>query len=409
MKIQDPKGNGKYEKSSRKILGVLGSWVGFGGLAALGSGVACAFIGHTPVGLSPVERSVPGGFQAPPALAEVPKGAHALADFSAFSRRVFRTTETHNLPVSVFESMGTARLAEQARRISKFCERVDVEFRALGWGESPCGSLRWNFDRTSERGIPLVYWEFNGLGSDRDTDRKDETTLVLGGVHPDEITPIHLAFRFAQELERNPGIFADRRVIVAPLVNPDGFFVKPYRRTNANGVDLNRNFATRDWWPSATRLWHARRQADPRHFPGFSPHTEEGTRFQVDLLERYDVDKVVSIHSPLGFLDYDGPGDTKTSNLSRNEKRAREFASLVSRSSNNYEVKDFTFYPGSLGNYSGNERYIPTVTLEMQSTNPKLSQRYWVDFFPGLVAAVKFDFTKNALARADGATTTLNR
>lgn len=382
---------------------------GLVGTCAVGSGVACAFIGQSSGGFSAVESGAPRTVHAavlPPKEVHVP---HTLADFSAFSRRVFRTQTSHNLPVSLFETMGTARLGEQARRLTRFCDRVDVEFRALGWGESPCHSLRWNFDRTSERGMPLVYWEFNGLGSARDTDRKDETTLVLGGVHPDEITPIHLAFRFAQELQRNPGIYVDRRVIVAPLVNPDGFFVRPYRRTNANGVDLNRNFATRDWWSSATRLWHTRRQADPRHFPGFSPHTEEGTRFQVDLLERYDADKVVSIHSPLGFLDYDGPGDTKTSNLSTNEKRARELASLVSRSSKNYAVKDFTYYPGSLGNYSGIERFIPTVTLEMQSTNPKLSNRYWADFFPGLVAAVQFDFTKNALARVDRLETTISR
>jgi protein MpaA len=324
----------------------------------------------------------------------------SLADFQAFSRRVFGTHGA--LPTSLFEAVGAARLSQNARRVTAFCERVDDEFFRLGWGNSPCHALPWRFDRLSERGVPLVYWEFDGMADPRAGEaRKDETTLVLGGVHPDEITPIHLAFRFAQELQRNPGIYADRRVIVAPLVNPDGFFVFPYRRTNANGVDLNRNFATRDWWESAQRLWAARRKSDPRHFPGFAPHTEEGTRFQTDLLDRYDVDKVISIHSPLGFLDYDGPGDSKSHNLSRGEKRARELANLVSRSTKNYALRDFTFYPGSLGNYSGIERFIPTVTLEMQSTDPKLATRYWEEFSPGLVAAVKYEFVKSALARAE--------
>lgn len=329
-------------------------------------------------------------------------GSLAGAEFAAFSRRVFGAGV--GLPgLSAFGPVGAAHQAVKARRIAAFCDRVDAQYARLGWGTSPCHALPWTFERLSENGHPLVFWDYSGLETPVRPERhlKDETTLVLGGVHPDEITPVHLAFRFAEELLREPGIYSERRVVIAPLVNPDGFFVRNYTRTNANGVDLNRNFATRDWWAYATKLWHARRKADPRHFPGFAPQTEEGTRFQVDLLERYDVDKVISVHAPLGFLDYDGPGDTKERNLSRNEKRARELANIVSRSSKNYSIRDFVFYPGSLGNYTGNERFIPTVTLELQSTDPRLARKYWTDFSPGLVAAVRYDFVKSTLAKAE--------
>ena len=306
-----------------------------------------------------------------------------------------------HLPYSVFHPIGSAQQAAKQLRIDFFCDRLDKEYARLSWKKSPCRDLPWTFSRVSEKGFPLVYWEYNGLANLREGQKlvHDETTLILGGVHPDEVTPIHLAFRFAQELKANPRIYADRRVIIAPLVNPDGFFVFPYKRTNANGIDLNRNFATTDWWQNAKLYWNKRRNSDRRHFPGFAPHSEEGTRFQSDLLDHFDADKVISIHSPLGFLDYDGPGDTKILNLTKNEKKARELANLVSRSANNYSIKDYTFFPGSLGNYSGNERSIPTVTLELKSSDPRKANVFWRDFSPGLISAIRYDFVKNLTAQ----------
>jgi len=384
---------------------------GLAGDASRGIAVVAVFSGAGVVGASLAAT----GDVKPPALV-VPSGGAAtsgrepvakvggVAEFAAFSRRVFG--EQRGMPLSVFEPVGAAHLGQKSRRIAAFCERVDVEFRLLGWGASPCASLEWNYERSSERGEPLIYAEFNGLAAvpavQPRAKPQDETTLILGGVHPDEKTPIHLAFRFAQELRRNPSLFADRRVIIAPLVNPDGFFVHPYTRTNASGVDLNRNFATHDWWARARSLWQSRLKGDSRHFPGRAPATEEGTRFQVDLLERFDVDKVITVHAPLGFLDYDGPGDNKkVTALSMSERKARDLATLVSRTSNNYRMKDFVFYPGSLGNYSGNERNIPTVTLELPSTDPRLSRKFWADFSPGIVAAVKYEFVKSTLANAE--------
>jgi murein peptide amidase A len=62
-------------------------------------------------------------------------------------------------------------------------------------------------------------------------------------------------------------------------------------------------------------------------------------------------------------------------------------------------VLDFAFYPGSLGNYAGNERHVPTVTLELSSTNPRFADKYWREFFPGLRAAVKYEFKRSVLSR----------
>ena len=322
-----------------------------------------------------------------------------MTEFKIVSRRLFGLDSM--VGVSVFDAIGSADAVRKAQRISALCERVDERYRTLGWKRSPCSSLPWTYDRVSEQGYPLIYWDYSGLTWGRGEPPPDESTLVLGGVHPDELTPINLAFRFAEALYKDAGLFAQHRVVVAPLVNPDGFFMFPARRTNANGIDLNRNFATRDWWSTAVSWWKKRRSSDPRHFPGAAPETEEGTRFQVDLMSHFQPDKLVSIHAPLGFLDYDGPGDNKRQNLSDFEKKARDLAYIVSRNSNNYKVLDFAFYPGSLGNYAGNERHMPTVTLELSSTNPRFADKYWREFFPGLRAAVKYEFKRSVLARLE--------
>ena len=361
---------------------------------------------------SPIPVAQPNYFAEPPAQSQSVKSIEELlanfkaspkadkpilGEFTVFSKRMFGLENM--VGVSVFDAIGAADATRKVQRIAALCEKVDQRYRSLGWRKSPCSSIPWTFDRVTEQGYPLIYWDYSGLNWGRGDAPPDESTLVLGGVHSDELTPINLAFRFAEALYRDPGLFAQHRVVVAPLVNPDGFFMFPARRTNANGVDLNRNFATRDWWANATSWWKKRRRSDPRHFPGAAPETEQGTRFQVDLMSRFQPDKVVSIHAPLGFLDYDGPGDNKRKNLSDFEKKARDLAYIVSRNSNNYRVLDFAFYPGSLGNYAGNERHVPTVTLELSSTNPRFADKYWREFFPGLRAAVKYEFKRSVLSR----------
>ena len=100
----------------------------------------------------------------------------------------------------------------------------------------------------------------------------------------------------------------------------------------------------------------------------------------------------MSIHAPLGFLDYDGPGDGNPKPHLATERRAKELANAISKKSNNYRIVDYSFYPGSLGNFAGNERNIPTVTLELKTTNVKKVEEYWSQFLPGLLQSVEYPF-----------------
>ncbi len=295
----------------------------------------------------------------------------------------------------------TEQSTTAAQKIAAFCAKVDQKYRTLNWGPSPCAKLPWQFDMESEKGQPLIYIDFDFNSPNKfDKIKGTETTLILGGVHPDEITPIHLVFKFAQELAENPSLYANRRVVVAPLVNPDAFLSNSGKRTNARGVDLNRNFPTKDWAERALKYWRQSRKSNPRHFPGFAAQSEKETQFQIKLLEQFEPDKIISVHAPLGFLDYDGPGDSKHMNLTPLEKKARDLANVISRNANNYQVRDYNFYPGSLGNYSGNERNIPTLTLELKSSDPRKVHAFWKEFSPGLKAAVSYEFRKKSVAQS---------
>jgi protein MpaA len=283
--------------------------------------------------------------------------------------------------------------------IRSFCTQLAQTYATFKWkpAEEGCGDagVPWLSQLKSHGGSPLIYAEF-GKGS--------STTLILGGVHPDELTPIPLVFKFANHLQANPSLIPEgSRVIVAPLVNPDGFFKKGASRTNGRGVDVNRNFFTQDWYATAKHWWAERRQKNDRHFPGHIPNSEIETLFQIWLIDTFKPDKIISIHAPLGFYDYDGPGDQKPRTLTTSEEKAKALVQTMSVSSRNYKIVDYSFYPGSLGNYAGNERGIPTVTLELETTNPDKTNDYWQQFSPGLDHAVKFPFVNQSAPKAKGA------
>lgn len=274
--------------------------------------------------------------------------------------------------------------AAQTAAIRDLCTDVNAKFRHYGWRDDACGQIAWRADLKTNGGRPLLYVEFG---------RGEETTLILGGVHPDELTPIPIAFRIANYLSvHQSDLAANERVLIAPLVNPDGFLKPRASRTNANGIDLNRNFLTFDWYAKARRLWVDRRARAASHYPGYFPNSEIETLFQVQLIDQAKPDKILSIHAPLGFLDYDGPGDGLSNNLTPTQAKAKQLVQTISEKSRNYRVVDYSFYPGSLGNYAGNERGIPTVTLELEKTDPAMVELYWRQFLPGLMQSIHYRF-----------------
>ena len=273
---------------------------------------------------------------------------------------------------------------KRSEMIGHTCSVVGQIFKQkYKWEEKPCGNVDWQATLKSNNDHPLLYAEF-GAGN--------QVTLILGGVHPDELTPIPITFRLARHLKAHPEIYTGKgiKIIIAPLVNPDGFLRNVAARTNANGVDLNRNFFTQDWYELSKKRWQQNRQRNLRLFPGYFPNSEVETLFQISLIDRYQPLKIISLHAPLRFLDYDGPGDRELYKLSETERTAKQLVHEISSKSKNYRVVDYSFYPGSLGNYAGYERKIPTITLELGTTDPSKLGAHWEQFLPGLLQSIRY-------------------
>lgn len=185
--------------------------------------------------------------------------------------------------------------------------------------------------------------------------------LVVGGIHGDELSSASLAMHWLQLAREIP---ADAHWRFIPLLNPDGLLMSPARRTNANGVDLNRNFPTPNWEREAKIYWEEKVKRDPRRWPGPKPLSEPESKFLHDEMERFKPHLIVSIHAPYGVLDFDGPTAPPA-------KLGRLYLDQVG------------IFPGSLGNYGGVHKGMPVVTIELPSAfrtplNSEMRQM-WLD------------------------------
>ncbi len=269
----------------------------------------------------------------------------------------------------------------------QYCSELNREFDHLGWKDIRCNPGDWKSGGASVQGRPLLYNEFKGSGN--------SVTLLICSVHSDENT-CYQCFRLNNLLRKNPRLLTNRLIIV-PLLNPDGFLKEHKTRTNANGVDLNRNLPSSDWQQLAVNAWIQRYSSDPRRNPGPTPNSEPENHFLLNLIEQFQPDKIISIHSPLDFLDLDfleQPSDDK--NLLQVSKKAVALATDISKNSN-FRFRSYNTFPGSLGRY-GSEWCIPIFTFELPDVNPSLSSTFFVRLRDSLVHSfnVILDDHKNA-------------
>lgn len=269
--------------------------------------------------------------------------------------------------------------------IVKFCEKLESSFKKYKWEKSQCDQFLWYHHRNSIKNDPLMWTAFGDVTDEEAETFKDkDVTIVMCGVHGDEITPVKFCFDLMYYLKekysdinntKEGGEFHNKVVLISPLVNPDSFFLKRPSRVNARGIDPNRNFPTNDWHKEAQSIWKNRYGKDKRRNPGMKPNSEPEVTFQINFVKRYNPDKIVSVHSPLTLLDYDGPTILAKNGL--DGKKAHELLLQLSKDASDYNIKDYPFFPGSLGNWAGQERNIPTYTLELPSSDPSKNKDYW--------------------------------
>ncbi len=199
----------------------------------------------------------------------------------------------------------------------------------------------------SVNGSTIFHSEFEP--SQKEAHPAAQKILVFALTHGDEPESTQVAVRWINrlnELARQGKIRNHWRII--PVLNPDG--AKARTRTNARGVDINRNFPTHDWSALALQYWKKNAQSNPRRYPGASPSSEPETLCTLDQIENFGPDLIVSIHAPYGLVDFDGPLEA-----------FRQFFPKVPR----HPSRQLGSFPGSLGRYLWQDRSFPIVTLEL--------------------------------------------
>lgn len=287
------------------------------------------------------------------------------------------------------DSRPTRDAVHEPWTLEQWCSNLRTEIHKLDWQLEPCSGIPWKTSKQySVLGKPIPVAEF---GDSKATN----TTLVISMVHGDENTPLYLALKLAHYLMQNDEQLRRNsiRVVIAPMVNPDGFFRKTRTRTNAHKVDLNRNLPTRDWNELALKMWKAKFASNARRFPGHSPASEPETIFQMELLKQTKPQKILSMHAPLNFMDYDGP--THLSLARFPQDYVQECVKLRTK----LKATAGGFYPGSLGNFAGQEMGIPTITLELPSAQAKKSEQYWRQFEQGIRTMIEFQMPDLEVSR----------
>lgn len=263
--------------------------------------------------------------------------------------------------------------SELKSTIPEMMMKLKTRISSYKWDKSIFTSDGWSQQGHTINGLPLIYWT---CGKSNAQNR----ALILSGVHGDEVTPIYFGFRVVEWLKSKPGFCDDKFVVIAPIVNPDGFL--RYRRgtrTNWNKVDVNRNFNTPDWQADALRLWKTKFSSQRRYYPGDVPESEPETLFQKWLIEHFRPTKIMSVHAPLNMLDFDGPENN--AEMGAFSKAYIESCESLKEGMKNtttiLKFHAFGMYPGSLGNYAGRILGIPTITPELPSINAHEAAYYF--------------------------------
>ena len=167
--------------------------------------------------------------------------------------------------------------------------------------------------------------------------KSSKPVLVIGVFHGDEPQGKFLIEEYLKENTSN--------LLFIPCLNPDG--MAEGKRTNSNGVDLNRNFPTANWELTEKNEF----------FGGEKAGSEIETRFIINIIKKYKPELILTLHAPFKVVNYDGDAGEICEDISK----------II-----NYPVEPSIGYPtpGSFGTYCGIERGIPTITLELDEECP---------------------------------------
>lgn len=248
--------------------------------------------------------------------------------------------------------------------LEQACRAISGRLASVALSDCLHGGLHLT-QAESCQGFPILIREYPPLAHRQPQAR----VLVVGGTHGDELSSISIVFKWMQILnEHHSGLF---HWMFIPLLNPDGLLRPDATRTNHQGVDLNRNFPSPLWREAGYQRWVEIIKRNPRYYPGPEAMSEPETKYLVRLIYAFKPHAIISVHAPLGLVDYDGPGTPPAS-----------LGSLKLRRLGNF--------PGTLGNFA-TMFGVPVITIELDSATrmPTAAEisAMWRDLVRWLVAS----------------------
>jgi hypothetical protein len=212
-------------------------------------------------------------------------------------------------------------------------------------------------DASSYRPTPDSPWQVIGYSHQgrplriRRIGNGPRRVIWIGGIHGNEREGSVSTAELPLALSRVAGALGQVTLTILEDVNPDGTAL--HRRTNANGIDLNRNYPARNFLAGKSF--------------GERPLDQPEAKVLHDLVCAERPHLVIVAHSWRNdhFINFDGP--------------AVKHAELFSERSN-YRVKPSDRIApthGSLGSWIGRKLGIPILTLEHQRGSDPL--KCWLD------------------------------
>ncbi len=228
-------------------------------------------------------------------------------------------------------------------------------------GASPARKVQLPLPTTFTAGFSVENREikYSVLGNGPDV------IFIIATIHGNESAGTPIARRMTRLLKKNEDILKKHKIIILPMANPDGYHHN--QRYNANGVDLNRNFAAYNRVNNKVNGKHAL--------------SEPESRIIENLILRYKPNRIISFHEPLACLDYDGPG--------------RQIAWAMAKHTD-LPINKLGARPGSLGSYAGETLSIPIITIEFTPRAKSLSSdQLWRKYANMTLAAILYKDPKN--------------
>lgn len=211
---------------------------------------------------------------------------------------------------------------------------------------------------TSVQGRDLTAYRFGSGGT---------KILFVGSMHGNERSSYKTLIAFVDELERRYGeIPGDKTIVIIPDINPDGYAHQT--RTNASGVDLNRNFPSNDW----SQAVHMPGGVYSPTGGGATPLSEPESSALASYVNSFGPRLVLTYHAVARTVIDNGAGDASAI--------AGSYSSLSGFAHYSHSHEDGIFnYPttGEFETWLADKKAIPTLLVELatMSSSELSSQR----------------------------------